>query len=66
MHTAHPAAHFCLGLYEIRGELDGISVSEADAAVPNACPGIVYILQHDTSAADGEWSLVAFDNSKAG
>jgi hypothetical protein len=28
--------------------------------------GIVYILRHDTSVADGEWSLVAFDNSKAG
>lgn len=28
--------------------------------------GIIYVLRHDTSVADGEWSLVAFDNSKAG
>ena len=28
--------------------------------------GIVYLLRHDTSVADGEWSLVAFDNSKTG
>lgn len=28
--------------------------------------GIVYVLRHDTSVADGGWSLVAFNNSKAG
>jgi len=28
--------------------------------------GIVYILRHDTSVADGKWSLVAFNNFKAG
>ena len=28
--------------------------------------GIVYVLRHDTSVADGEWDLVAFGNSKAG
>ena len=27
---------------------------------------IAYVLRHDTSVADGEWSLVAFDNSKTG
>jgi hypothetical protein len=27
--------------------------------------GSIYLLKHDTSIADGEWSL-AFDNSKAG
>jgi hypothetical protein len=27
---------------------------------------IVYVLRHDTSVADGEWTLVAFNNSKAG
>ncbi len=28
--------------------------------------GIVYLLRHDTSVADGKWSLVAFNNFKAG
>ncbi len=28
--------------------------------------GIVYILRHETSVPDGEWSLVAFGDSKAG
>jgi hypothetical protein len=26
--------------------------------------GLVYILRHDTSAPDGEWSLLAFGNSQ--
>ena len=28
--------------------------------------GIVYLLRQETSVADGEWSLVAFDNSQKG